>query len=196
MKKLIFFILCFIFGGCEIYTLPSETNLGGGKWVFVDYEIVLISSIQDVKIIKNDTICINSFNNQSLVDDGIRMKQIFQDTELDRRFVVGKTVWEFDSNTRHLYCDFSNFGGDLRPSHEPFWVSFPTNYWETETNRLAVLNQRNGAVTNWTFDLNSFGQGYGSKLKLVSPNIVIDSYGPSGMRDKAVTIKVILTFMR
>ena len=117
-------------------------------------------------------------------------------TSADRRFIRNKTVWEFDDYGHYLYCSFDNVNNSLKPVDGPYWVSFPINYWETEHTRMMIQNSDNGAVTNWGMSTNVIGQGYPNKLILVSPEIVTDLYGSNGSRDKAVTVKVVLTFMR
>ncbi len=43
-------------------SLKTPLRYPGGKWTFVDYDIVIVNSQSSVEVIKNDTICINSFN--------------------------------------------------------------------------------------------------------------------------------------
>ena len=64
MKKILFLLIVVLLTGCEKYEEVSEPILymGGGKWVFIDYDVVIVSSESEVQVIKNDTICINSFN--------------------------------------------------------------------------------------------------------------------------------------
>lgn len=182
---------------CEIYEVPSEPYFTGGKWIFVDYEILTISSISEIDVTKSDTICINAFDKQIFLSGGdYLLKQVYNNTAEDRRFIRNKTLWEFDSYGHYLYCNFINENGSIKPSHEPFWVSFPKNYWEYENSRMVIRNQINGAVTNWTYKVNSLGYGYSTKLTLISPEIVTNLYGPAGGRDKAVTVRIILNFMR
>jgi hypothetical protein len=177
--------------GCEKYDEVSVPRFTGGKWIFTDYDIVVISSISNISIVKNDTICINSFNNQSFVSGHILMKQNFNVTALDRRFVRNKTVWEFDDNNRYLYCDFTNINGSLRPTHDPFWVNVNEN-----RNLLNVINQTNGGSTTYTYESNAIGVMPPNVLTLVSPIISTDLYLSDGTRSKAVDIKVVLRFMR
>ena len=188
MKKFIILLtLPFVFG-CQKYEQITIPKLTGGKWIFYDYDIVVTSSISSVSVIKNDTICINSFNNQSFVSGDVIMKQNYQQTAIDRRFIIGKTLWEFDSNNKELYCEFSNQGGSLRPTHEPFWVNlYPTK------NGLSVDNLINGGYTFYTYDTNELTP---TKLTLLSPQIITDLYLSNGTRDKAVSIRVLLKFMR
>lgn len=187
MKKFISVLFIFTLFGCERYELQSPPKLTGGKWIFTDYEITVISAISPVTIIKNDTICINSFNNQSFVSGGVLMKQIFQQTATDRRFVKGKTTWEFDSNNNELYCEYLQGPWSVKP--EPFWVRMSI-YNQT----LQISNSTNGSTTNYTYRANDIG--YPKNLTLVSPPIMSDLYLSNGTRDKAVTVRVTLYFSR
>lgn len=197
MKKALFIVLSLFMVSCEIYQQPSDPNFTGGKWIFLDYEIVTISSISEIDVTKSDTVCINAFDKQIFLSGGdYLLKQVYANTAQDRRFIRNKTIWEFDSYGHYLYCNFKNENGSITPSHEPFWVSFPKNYWEYESSRMVIRNQMTGAVTNWSFKLNAMGQGPATKMTLISPEIVTNLYGPSGGRDKAVTVRVVLNFMR
>lgn len=177
--------------GCEKYELQIEPKLTGGKWVFVDYDIVVISSISNATPIENDTICINSFNEQSFLSGNIVMKQNYNLTATDRRFIKGKTTWEFDSNNTQLYCDYTTMLGNPKPN--PHWVSLINNY---KKQLIEIQNQSNGNSTTYTYDVNSYGANPPTLMKLLSPEIVTDLYLSNGTRDKAVTVRVLLTFMR
>lgn len=191
MKITKYFIVLILLSGCERYEMISPPKLTGGKWIFTDYEVIITNSISDAKLIKNDTICINSFNNQTFLSGNFLMKQNFEQTAIDRRFIKGKTIWEFDSNNYYLYCDFYNGIGSIRPSHEPLWVNvYPF------TKRISVDNTENGSVTNYTYETNDYGASPPTIMKLLSPPIVTDLYYSNGARDKAITIRVLLTFMR
>ena len=52
MKKLIFFIISLTLLSCEKYELETTPKLTGGKWILVDYDVTVISSISEVKVIK------------------------------------------------------------------------------------------------------------------------------------------------
>jgi hypothetical protein len=187
MKKLLLF-LSLLLSGCQVYELPNETpRLTGGKWVLSNYDIVVINSISNVKVIKNDTVCINAFNGQSYVSGNVLMKQFYNQTAKDRRFVIGKTTWEFDSNNKELYCDYLQMPGTPKPN--PLWVDM-----SLYNRNLEILNTTNGAVTNYSFKSNDVG--YLRNLTLLSPPIVTDLYLSNGTRDKAATVRVTLHFMR
>jgi len=181
--------------GCERYEEVSEPTayMGGSKWTFVDYDIVIISSISPVTIVKNDTVCINSFNNLTFVNGGVLMKQNYEQTSISRRFIKNKTQWEFDGY--YLYCDWISTPGGLTPSHEPLWVSYPKWYYQNYTI-MEISDLTSGAKTTYTFKTNNYGAAPPSQLILESPEIVTDLYSSSGERQKAVTVRVILTFMR
>jgi hypothetical protein len=198
MKRLFLILLSFLFWGCEKYELITPPVITGGKWVFYDYEIVPITWISSHQIVKNDTICINSWNNQSFVSGDIVMKQNFNSTARDRRFVVGRTTWEFDgsvgSHFYYLSTEFRNFGGTFQPSHSPFDVELLHRL-----NKISIYNTENGAMTYYTYDFNeikSNGVTPTNKMTLLSEPIITDVYLSNGTRDKAITVRILLKFMR
>lgn len=187
MKNLLLILITFTLYGCEKYVLETTPKLTGGKWVLTDYDIVVTSSISPIKVIKTDTVCITSFNLQQFTDSNVIMKQDYSRTAIDRRFIKGKTTWEFDGNNRQLYCDYLQIPGSIKP--EPFWVNL-----SLYDNNLEVMNTTNGAVTNYTYRANDVG--YPRSLTLLSPPIVTDLYMSNGTRDKAATVRITLYFMR
>jgi len=198
MKKLIILLFIPLFWGCEKYELTTPPVITGGKWVFYDYDIVPISSISSYQVLKNDTICINSWNNQTFVSGDILMKQNYNTTTKDRRFVIGKTTWEFDGTVGspfyYLSTDFINFNGSLQPSHVPFDVEV-----YDRTDKLSVYNTETGSRTMYTYEIvnnKSNGVTPSSKMTLLSPEVVTDIYMSNGTRDKAVTVRILLKFMR
>jgi hypothetical protein len=199
MKQLFSFLIGILLissiTSCERYEEVSEPTsyMGGSKWTFIDYDIVIVSAIGPVTVIKSDTICINSFNNQSFVSGGILMSQNYKQTSIARRFIKNKTQWEFDGY--HLYCDWIVTPNGMGPSHEPFWVSYPKWYYENYSI-MQISDLSTGSKTTYTFKTNNYGAAPPSQLILESPDIVTDLYSSSGERQKAVTVRVILTFMR
>lgn len=191
-------VILFLFWGCEKYELISPPTITGGKWVFYDYEIVPISWISPYQIIKSDTVCINSWNNQSFISGNIVMRQNYNTTAKDRRFVKGKTIWEFDGTVKstfhYLTTDFINFGGTFQPSHNPFEVEI-----HQMKEKLSVYNTENGGMTWYTYEfneINSNGVMPLNKMILLSEPIITDLYLSNGTWDKAITVRVLLKFMR
>jgi len=195
MRKILFLMLIPFLHACEIYEEPSYPVLfmGGGKWTFIDYDIVVISSITSLSVIKSDTVCINSFSAFKETPKGIILKQNYNLTSITRRFIRGVTQWEFDGS--NLYCDWIYTPGGMIPSHEPFWVSYPNPFY-TEYSVMSVMDIYTGAKTDFTFLTDNIGVAPPNKLVMTSPDVVINLYSSNGARDKAVTFKVILTFMR
>lgn len=192
MKKLLLFLVLIpLFFGCEpffYYNEISEPHLtGASPWVFADYQVQVISSISDVEVIPNDTICINAFGLQRLVSGGILMEQNYNGTPVDRRFIKGVTQWEFDDNSYSLYI---NRNTDVR-----FPVTFP-NYMMKEYDKMVVNNPLIGSVTNYSYESNAQGANYPTEFVLLSPEIVTNLYLSNGMRDKAVIVRVLLIFRR
>lgn len=192
MKKiLVIFLIPFLFG-CEKYvgeidmlSYPTP-KLTGGKWILTDYKIAIISSISPVTVIYTDTVCLNNFNNQTVLANGILMKQSYVMTAPNRRFVKGVTTWEFDNNNLGLYCDYSPMIGVPKP--DPYFVDI------VRTN-MKVTNTSTGSVDNYTL-ASVDGSSYPRTMTLVSPNIVTDLYLQDGTRNKAVTVKLTLYFSR
>ena len=194
MKTIMYVLLLILLMGCERYEQPScpEIFMGGGKFTLIDYDIVIVSAISPATIIKNDTVCINSFSNQSVVNGAILMSQNYKETAISRRFIKHKTQWEFDG--MFLYCEWDFPGG--RPSHEGFMVNYPIGYLSKNYTMMEITEYGTGVKTNYTFKTNNIGVAPPSELILTSPEIVTDLYFSNGEREKAVTVRVILTFMR
>lgn len=198
MKKLVLLLFVTLFWSCEKYELITPPVITGGKWVFYDYDVIPISTISSYQIIKSDTICINSWNSQNFISGNIVMKQNYQVTAKDRRFIRGKTTWEFDGTVGspfyYLSTDFINFGGTFQPSHNPFDVELIHRQ-----DKMSVYNTENGAMTLYTYDFNDYksnGVTPVNKMTLLSEPIVTDLYLSNGTRDKAITVRVLLRFMR
>jgi len=189
MKKLLILLAIIpLLFGCEeffYYDEISEPNLSAGKWVLSGYDVIIISSISDVEVMYNDTICINAFGGQSYVSGGIQMKQNYNNTSPDRRFIVGETIWDFDDNSYTLYV---NNDYDTR-----YPVTFP-NYMMKEYDKMKIGNDDYGSHTTYSFDSNGQGAMPPTEFVLLSPEIITDLYLSSGMRDKAVTVQVLLKF--
>jgi hypothetical protein len=190
MKKILLIFTLFLFCGCEKIDFISEPSIAG-RWIFTDYQVVKISSISPIDIIKNDTICINAFNNQSFVSGGVLMKQNYNQTSPDRRLVIGD-IWEFDgapkATSYNLYVANNTRGDELK-------ADFPRPYLANEYSDLYVKNLSNGSYTSYTFSTDAMGS-LAKKLTLTSTPITTDLYLSTGMRDKAVTVVVILRFTR
>jgi hypothetical protein len=196
MKKLLFLLLLipFLFG-CEMYVEVSDpvTYMGGGRWTFIDYDVVVTQSVSPVTILESDTICINSFNDVKEVSGGFIMKQDYNDTPISRRFIKNKTQWEFDGY--NLYCEWINIPGGMQPAHEPFWVTYP-NYLYTDYTHMSIEDNTMGVKTDFTFKTNNKGDAPPNELILVTPDIVASLFSSGRSYDKAVVYHIVLTFMR
>ncbi len=190
MKKILLIFTLFLFWGCEKIDFVSEPSIAG-RWIFTDYHVVKISSISPIDIIKNDTICINAFNNQSFVSGGVLMKQNYNQTSPDRRLVIGD-IWEFDGAPKATSYDLYVTNNTRR---DELKADFPRPYLANEYSDLYVKNLTNGSYTSYTFSTDAMGS-LAKKLTLTSSPITTDLYLSTGMRDKAVTVVVILRFTR
>jgi hypothetical protein len=195
MKKLLFLLLTLILFGCEMYDEPSYPGIymGGGKWTLTDYYVVIVSAVSPITILKsdiveNDTVCVNSFGELVETSTGVIMKQDYKSTSLSRRFIKGKTQWEFDGP--QLYCEWMNTNGGMIPAHVPFGV----NYISGNT-RMQIEDSPTASIYTFT-TRPDFGVTPRSVLIMESTNIVASYYSSGRSYDKAVTFRVVLTFMR
>lgn len=190
MKKIIGFLMLFFLTGCQKFEMISEPSIAG-KWLFYDYDIIIISAPSDVTINENDTICINNFGVQSLIGNKILLKQNYGYTVEDRRFIRGKTIWDFDGPNQSTFFPLliNNVSSDI-------WANFKKPYFEKEYTSLEISNNTLGNVTNYTFESSGVAQNYSKKLTLLSPLISTDILVGQNKREKAVNIQILLRFMR
>jgi hypothetical protein len=189
MKKLLL-IIPFLWG-CEKIEFISEPSVAG-EWVFTDYIVTVEppgGSRVNVQVIPNDTICVNSFSEQSFVSGGILMKQNYNLTAIDRRFIKGQTRWNFSgsygSTMFRLYFNRLN---------DYLVAEFPLKTNMREYSHLVVIN--NNTTTNYTFFTDCIGAAYSRKLTLISPTISTDLYLSDGRREKGLNVRVTLIFTR
>ena len=176
-----------LFCGCEKYSEITIPNFNG-TWYFYDYEIHIEKSVSEVKIIKNDTICVNSFSNQTLTPDGILLKQDYNNTAEDRRFIVNKTIWDIGSSSHVLNI----FNPNSEIMKDKFWVST-----DPMLEMLHIQNLTNGSTTAYTYTTNpTTGKSYITRLDILSPSFVTDIYLSNGKREKGVIVSVLLRFRR
>jgi hypothetical protein len=194
MKKLILILITFTLFGCEKYELPSAPSVAG-KWYFSNYYVTRVQSLDRLDIIKNDTICINNFGEQSFISGNVLMKQNYKQTAVDRRFVKNVTTWDFDGPTGAFYFllgidDVYDDRVDVR-FPKPYLPNINSNNIYTS---MVVSN--NGIPTNYTYTTDKFGAGYSRVMEITGPNISTDLYLSGGTREKAVTVFVTLVFKR
>lgn len=152
---------------------PSNTTPNiNNKWVFYDYDIIVISAISQVEVVKNDTVCVNSFSNQTLLNGVFLMKQDYDNTSKDRRFIKGKTTWTINNN------EITFNDGSI-------------NKFEFNRNYISFLNQYG---TKYCSDFYCIGNA--SFMSLLSTNIVTNLSYSNGSRDKAVTVNILLKFKK
>lgn len=185
MKKLL--ILIPFLWGCEKIEFPSQPSVAG-EWVFTDYYITNRSG-NPFQVIPSDTICIIGFNDQSFVSGGILMKQNYNNTPIDRRFIKGQTIWNFSGSYGSTY-----FPLHINHSKDYFDADFRRAINVREYSHLVVMN--NNIPTNYTFSTDGIGAAYSRKLTLMSPIISTDLYYSDGRREKAFDVTVTLIFMR
>jgi len=191
MKSLIYSVLTVFLMGCQKFEIISEPSVSG-KWLFYDYDIIVTSAPSDVIINENDTICVNNFGIQSLVGDKISLRQDYVNTVEDRRFIRGKTTWDFDGPSQSTY--FPLLINNIKSLD--VWADFKKPYFEKEYTLVKIINNKLGNVTNYTFESSGIGQNYSKKLTLLSPLISTDILIGNNKREKAVNLQILLYFIR
>ena len=196
MRKISLFISLILLFGCEKY-VGNETSITppsvAGKWYFSNYYVTRVQSLGRLEIIPNDTICINNFGTQSFVSGNVLMKQNYQQTSIDRRFIKNVTTWDFNGPTGAFYFplgidDINDIGVDAR-FPKPYLPNIKYNNIYTS---MEISNGNNGVTTNYTFITDKFGAGHSRIMELTGPNISSDIYLKNGVREKAVTVFVTL----
>ena len=206
MKKLLLILLITpLFWGCEKVEFISEPSVAG-KWYFDDYRVTIVRSVNgerdqrrddNIEVIKTDTICINNFGEQSFVSGMVLMKQNYNKTSVDRRFIKGVTTWDFDGPSQSTFFPLiinNNLNGETYAKFPKPYL--PNKYGEYIQTSMVVSNYSNGNETDYTFTTDKFGAGYSRVMTITSPNISTDLYLSSGQREKAVTAFVTLIFKR
>jgi hypothetical protein len=195
MKKLLL-IIPFLWG-CEKIEFPSQPSVAG-EWIFTDYKVSVVSSRAEVQVIQNDTICINSFYNQSTVSGGFLMKQNYNLTSVDRRFIKGQTFWNFSgSYGSTMFPLYIKLKKDLVYRSNDYLVAdFPLGINMRDYSHMVVKNHYNGNKTDYTFLTDGIGAAHSRKLTIVSPVISTDLYLSDGRMDRAVNVVVTLIFTR
>lgn len=205
MKKLLLILMVLPFFGCEKFELPSEPSIAG-KWYFDDYRVTIVRSLNgerdpsrddNIDVIKTDTVCVNNFGEQSFVSGYILMRQNYNMTSVDRRFIRGVTTWDFDGPSQSTFFPLiinNNFDNELYAKFPRPYL--PNKYGEYIQTEMVVSNYTNGNETNYTYTTDKFGAGHSRVLTVTSPNISTDLYLSNGQREKAVTAFVTLIFKR
>lgn len=192
MKKLILLLFVIIFSSCEKYELVSEPSVAG-EWKLTEYYITIKTSISKTEVIYplSDTICINGYTLQSKLNGDYYLKQDYNNTAIDRRFIKNKTMWLFSGPSQSNFFELY-----INKKYHNIDAEFPVPYLRKEYVDLVVKNGNNGITTNYVFLTDGIGQNYSKKLTLTSPIFYTDLYTSQGMRDKALSTIVTLIFMR
>lgn len=191
MRTIYLIFISMLLLGCEKYDDISEPSVAG-RWKFTDYYITPVKNYSGLLInSSSDTICVNSFSRQSLVNGNIHLKQDYKNTSPDRRFVKNVTMWEFDGSSQSTYFPLL-----INHKNVNTWAIFPKPYMEKEYVDLVINNEEYGVNTEYMFIASGMGQNYSKKLTLTSPVISTDLYYSNGGRDKSMDVVITLIFTR
>jgi hypothetical protein len=134
---------------------------------------------------------LNHFNNQSFVSGNILMKQNYDITSPEKRFIIGKN-WYFDGPSQ---ATSFNLIVPNNPDNHEIKADFIRPYLSSRYQKMVFKNLNNGSYTTFTFQTYALGS-LNNTMDVLSPPIVTDLYLSNGKRDKAVTVQILLHFMR
>jgi hypothetical protein len=149
--------LCTFLLGCEKEAYPTYPKLSG-QWKLIDASITLQGINSDSVIyVLNDTIITEEYAVSSISGNLVTFKQNYERAKPLDRFVINKTIWEFETNIIGLPSMINNAPGyTYQTYYSPIQDMYSGNY-----NALRTAEGRYIQIT--TYGLN--------ELKLVYPNV-------------------------
>lgn len=150
-------VLCTILLGCEKEGFPTYPKLSG-QWKLIDATITLQGINSDSVIyVLNDTIITEEYAVSKISGNVVTFKQNYERAKPLDRFVINKTIWEFETNIIGLPSMINNAPGyTYQTYYSPIQDMYSGNY-----NALKTAEGRYIQIT--TYGLN--------ELKLVYPNV-------------------------
>ena len=157
MKKSLLIFSTLLFWGCEKIDLPTYPKLSG-QWKLVSADITLQGVHGDSVIhVLNDTIITEQYNVSSINGNIVTFKQNYSRAKPLDRFVLNKTIWEFETNILGLPAMINN-----APGYE-----YQTYYSPTQDLYSGKYNAIKTAEGRY-IQINEYGL---TELKLVYPNV-------------------------
>lgn len=158
MKKLFLILLIApLLWSCEKVEFPTYPKLSG-QWKLVDASITLQGINGDsVVYILNDTIITEQYNVSSINGNVVTFKQNYDRAKPLDRFVINKTIWEFETNILGLPSMINNMPGyTYQTYYSPVQDLYSGNYNALKTGEGRYIQ------------INTYGL---TELKLVYPNV-------------------------
>ena len=157
MKKLLLILMVLPFLGCEKVGFPTYPKLSG-QWKLIDASITLQGVNSDsVVYILNDTIITEQYNASSINGNLVTFKQNYNNAKPLDRFVINKTIWEFETNILGLPTMINNAPGyEYQTYYSPVQDLYSGNYNAIRTSEGRFIQ------------INNYGL---NELKLVYPNV-------------------------
>lgn len=158
MKKLFLILMIApMFWSCEKYVTPTYPKLSG-QWKLIDASITLQGISGDsVVYILNDTIITEEYNVSSVNGNVVTFRQNYERAKPLDRFVINKTIWEFETNILGLPAMINNAPG----------YSYQTFYSPIQDVYSGSFNALRTAEGRY-MQINTYGA---TELKLVYPNV-------------------------
>lgn len=157
MNKLVLFFSVILFMGCEKEGLPTSPKLSG-QWKLIDATITLQGVNSDSVIhVLNDTIITEQYYASSINGNLVTFKQSYKNAKPLDRFIINKTIWEFETNILGLPTMVNN-----APGYEyQTYYSAVQDLYSRQFNAIKTSEGR-------YIQINLYGL---TELKLVYPNV-------------------------
>ena len=147
MRRIICLIIVVFLAGCEKYELPSNPQLNlNGRWDVVDIDVVIdkVNYGSEVFVVNEDRAAVNNFLVTGVnLNNQLMLTQDYFGTNINRRFDVKTTQWEFEYNKLRI----KDVGSDERMD-----VWFPCTYCKEQT---IIETDYKGQKTRYTFDIDT-----------------------------------------
>ena len=157
MKKLFLIIFLMALMGCEKIGFETYPKLSG-QWKLISAEITLQGVNGDSVIyVLNDTIITEQYNVSSINGNLVTFKQNYLNAKPLDRFVINRTIWEFETNILGLPVMLNNVPGyEYQTYYSPVQDLYSGKYNAIKTSEGRYIQ------------INQYGL---TELKLVYPNI-------------------------
>lgn len=157
MNKLVLLLVVVLFASCQKEEFATYPSLSG-QWKLIDASITLQGvNSNDVVYILNDTIITEQYYASSVNGNVVTFKQNYNNAKPLDRFVINKTIWEFETNIIGLPAMINNSPGY---EYQTYYSPVPDLY-SGQYNAIKTAEGRYIQITQYGL----------TDLKLVYPNV-------------------------
>ena len=166
MKNILFLLsLLITLVGCEKYELTSDPQLNlNGWWDVVEVKLVIdeVNSDKQVEISQEEQATVGNYTIvETNIDGYVTITSNFDGTDIEKRFDVNYTQWEFDYGMLRITDSL----GDIYTN-----ITFPCTYCTEYTIfEIGGLNEN-----RYTFSIDTYGAMPANQLKISSNTFVTE----------------------